>query len=144
MKRSGLRNKANETRKAVNIFNYKKQRNLVVKTNNECKKEYFDNLNVKTATKPFWKTSKPYFSNKHSHGAFKITLIGNDRIVSENRKISKTFNTYFKSVTDSLNLFDWIGEYVNSNDKVEKIVAKFSKHASMLKMKQKIKINRKF
>ena len=59
MKRSRLKNKANKTRKAVDIFNYKKQRNLVVKINNECKREYFDKLNVKTTTKPFWKTCKP-------------------------------------------------------------------------------------
>ena len=45
MKRSRLKNKANKTRKAVDIFNYKKQRNLVVKINNECKREYFDKLN---------------------------------------------------------------------------------------------------
>ena len=37
MKRSRLRHKANKIRKAVDIFNYKKQRNLVVKINNECK-----------------------------------------------------------------------------------------------------------
>ena len=82
MKRSRLKNKANKTRKAVDVFNYKKQHNLVVKINNECKREYFDKLNVKTATKPFWKTCKPYFSKKHSHGGSKITLIENDRIVS--------------------------------------------------------------
>ena len=62
----------------------------MVKINNECKREYFDKLNVKTATNPFWKTCKPYFSNKHSHGGSKITLIENDRIVSESRKIAKT------------------------------------------------------
>ena len=69
------KNKENKTRKALNIFNYKKQRNLAVKINNECKRECFHKLNVKTATKPFWKTCKPYFSNKHSHGGSKIALI---------------------------------------------------------------------
>ena len=53
MKKSRLKNKANKTRKAVDIFDYKKQRNLVVKINNKCKREYFDKLNVKTATKSF-------------------------------------------------------------------------------------------
>ena len=40
MKRSRLKNKANKTHKAIDTFNYKKQRNLVVKINNECKTEY--------------------------------------------------------------------------------------------------------
>ena len=56
MKKSQLKDKANKTRKAVDISNYKKHCNLVVKINNECKREYFDNLNVKITTKPFWKT----------------------------------------------------------------------------------------
>ena len=84
MKRSRLKSQANKTRKAVDVFNYKKQLNLVVKINNECKRESFDKSNVKTATKPFWKTCKPYFSNKLSDGGSKIALIENDRIVSEN------------------------------------------------------------
>ena len=50
--------------KAVDILNY----NLVVKINNECKIEYFDKLNVKTATKPFWKTCKPCFSTEARKG----------------------------------------------------------------------------
>ena len=53
MERSRLKNKANKTCKAVDNFNYKKQRNLVVKINNESKREYFDKLNVKSATRPF-------------------------------------------------------------------------------------------
>ena len=107
----------------------------MVKINNECKREYFDKLNVETTTKPFWKTCKPYFSNKHSHGGSKITLIENDRIISKNNEIAKTFSTYFESVTDSLNLFEWIGESVNSNDEIEQVLFKISKHPSILKIK---------
>ena len=116
----------------------------MVKINNESKREYLDKLNVKAATILFWKTCKPFFSNKHSHSGSKITSIKNDRIVSENHKIDKTFNTSFESVIDSLNLFKWIGESVRSNDKIEQIIVKFSKHQSILKIKQKVKISRKF
>ena len=42
MKKSRLKTKTNKTRRAVGIFNYNKQRNLGVKINNECKREYFD------------------------------------------------------------------------------------------------------
>ena len=67
-------------------------------------KEYFDKLNIKTTPEPFWKTCKPYFSNKHSHGGSKTTLTENDKIISQSNKIAKTFDTYFESVTNSLNL----------------------------------------
>ena len=40
MKRSQLKNKANKTRNATEILNYKKQRNYVVKLNNQCKKDH--------------------------------------------------------------------------------------------------------
>ena len=56
-----------------------------------------------------------------------MLLIENDRIVSENHKKGKTFNKYFETVTDSLNIFEWIGESVNSNDKTDQIITKFSK-----------------
>ena len=75
---------------------------------------------------------------------FQNYLTENDRIVSENNTIAKAFNTYFESVTDSLNLFEWIGDLFNSNDKIEQIIAKFVKHPSILEIEQKVKINRKF
>ena len=64
-------------------------------------------------------------------------------MISENHKIAITFNTYFETVTDLLNLFELIGESVDSNNKIEQIIAKFSEHPSILKIKQKVKINRK-
>ena len=52
---------------SLDIFNYKKQRNLLIKINNEYKREYFDKLSVKTATKPFWKTCKLYMVASKLH-----------------------------------------------------------------------------
>ena len=124
-------------------MNYKKQCNLLVKINYECKREHFNELNVEIATKPFWKTCEPYFTNKHLHDSSEITLIENNKIVSQNHKIAKTFNTYFVSVIVSRNLFEWIVESVNSNDKIEQIIVKFPKHPSILKIKQKVKTNSK-
>ena len=64
MNRSQLKIEANKTRKVADILNHKKQRHLAVKINNKCKR-IFDKLNLKTTTKPFWKTCKLYFSNIH-------------------------------------------------------------------------------
>ena len=54
MKRSRLKNKANKSHLPADLSKYKKQRNLVVKLNMKHKKEYFENLNVATNSKPFW------------------------------------------------------------------------------------------
>ena len=68
MKRSQLKNKANKTKDPKDILKYKKQRNYVVKLNNQSKQEHFDSLSPFLDSKPFWKSCKPYFSNKHSFG----------------------------------------------------------------------------
>ena len=59
MKRSKLKNKANKTKPVDDLIKYKKQRNLVVKLNKICKKEFFDNLEIKNNSKSFWNKFKP-------------------------------------------------------------------------------------
>ena len=85
MKRLQLKNKANKTRNATGILNYKKQRNYVVKLNNQSKKDHFDRLNPKKDSKPFWKSCKPYISNKHSFGDWKIALSENGKFLTDNK-----------------------------------------------------------
>ena len=121
MKRSQLKNKANKTNDPKDILMYKKQRNYVVKLNNQSKKEHCDSLNLFLDPKPFWKSCKSCFSNKHSFGESKIVLNESGEILTENIKIAKTFNSYFKSVTDSLELFDWPLQPNVSSDKVQNI-----------------------
>ena len=83
MKRSQLKNKANKTRNAKDVSNYKRQRNYVVKLNNQSKKDHFDRLNPEKDSKPFWKSCKSYFSNKHSFGESKIALSENGKFLTE-------------------------------------------------------------
>ena len=63
MKRSQLKNKADKTRNATDILNYKKQRNYVVKLNNQCEKDHFDRLNPEQDSNTFWKSCKPYVNH---------------------------------------------------------------------------------
>ena len=53
MKRLQLKNKATKIRNATDVSNHKKQRNYVVKLNNQCKKNHFDRLNPEKDSKPF-------------------------------------------------------------------------------------------
>ena len=89
MKRSQPKNKANKTRNATDIFNYKKQRSYVVKLNNQREKDHFDRLNPEKDSKPFWKSCKPYFSNEHSFGESKIALSDNGEFLTENERLQK-------------------------------------------------------
>ena len=53
MKRSRLKNKANKSQLPADLSKYKKRRNLVVELNKKYKKEYSENLNVATNSRPF-------------------------------------------------------------------------------------------
>ena len=88
---SKLKNKANKTKSDVDIADYKKQRNYVVALNQKSKYNYFNNLDVNKGVKTFWKTSKPYFPNKHSRGDTSIILIEKNELILNNRKIATTF-----------------------------------------------------
>ena len=107
MKCSQLGNKANKMHDPKDISKYKKQRNCVVKLNNQSKQEYFDNFNPFLYSKPSWKSCKLYISNKHSFGGSKNAFNENGEIATENIKIANSFNLNFELVADSLELFDW-------------------------------------
>ena len=99
MKISRLRNTFLNTRSELDCKAYNKQRNYVVNLLRNVKKEFYGNLNtnVLTENRTFWKTVKPFLSEK-SKKASKITLIENEKIVSEDKEIAKIFNDYFISI----------------------------------------------
>ena len=101
-------------------------------------------LNSFVASKPFLKSCKPYFSQKHYFGDSKIASNENCEILTENIKIAKTFNLYFEPITDSLVLFDWPFQLNISDGKVQNIVRIFSSHPSIIRIKQKFKLSKKF
>ena len=68
----------------------------------------------------------------------------NGEILTENMRIAKTFNTYFASVTDPYELFDWPLQSNISYDKVQSIIKSFSNHPSIIKIKHKFKLNKRF
>ena len=65
-------------------------------------------------------------------------------IINESAKVVNVFNSHTESVTESLNLFNWVPEHYNETKySVESIIQRFSHHPSIIKIKQNIKIWRK-
>ena len=87
MKRSKLKNKTNKTKYPVDIKIYKKK-NYLAGSNKQAKFEYFNNLDCKRDTKPFWDRCKPYFSNKHSRRDTNIILKENGESLLKNDVIA--------------------------------------------------------
>ena len=64
MKRSQLKSIANKSGKDIGLYNFQKQRNLVVNLNKKEKKKFLNSLSIENDSKSFWETCKPYFFNK--------------------------------------------------------------------------------
>ena len=110
-----------------------------------CKKEFFDNLEIKNNSKSFWDKYKPYFSNKHSKGDSDILLIEKDELLLKYKKVADIFNSYFQSITDSLDLFEWpLGSTDQIYDSVDRIIDSFRFHPSIKSIKRNYKITDKF
>ena len=110
MLRSKLKNKFNKERNHINWCNYKRQRNRCLSILRKTKKEYFTSLNIKQVSenKLFWKTVKPFFSDKASNSS-KITLVEENNIISDEEEIANIMNNYFINVTKTLNLKKQLG-----------------------------------
>ena len=63
--------------------------------------------------------------------------------MTENNKISKTFNSLFETVTDSLNLFSWSSKVNVSDNRVQGIILKFSNHPSISIITEKFKLKKR-
>ena len=127
MKRSRLKNKANKTKKLIDISNFKKQSNYVVNLNKQAKFEYISSYNS-ADSKPFWANCKPNFSNKYSKADTGIVLNENGDLILKNKEIAKTFNDYFGAIVDNLYLHHWedkTSSPSNTSDKIYDIIKNY-------------------
>ena len=90
MKRSKLKNEYNKNRNYENWSLCKKQRNYCVLLLRKIKKAYFEKLNIKKTgdNKTFWKTVRPYFSDKDNKSS-KITLVENNIVIADEKRVAE-------------------------------------------------------
>ena len=129
----------------------KKQSNYCTRLYKRERKKYYSNLDIKNITdnKKFWKTVKPLFGDKGGMGE-KIVLVENDKIISDDKEVAETFNTFFKNAVTSLG----IGEnklLLNHNScsqgnegSVDKIIQMFETHPSIILIKKHVKVESEF
>ena len=105
MKRSRVRNKFIKNQSEENNLNYKKQRNFCVTLLRNEKKNLFESIDTKKITdnKMFWKTAKPFISNKCRFFE-NITLGKGDDTITDNAKVADIFNDFFSNVVKNLKI----------------------------------------
>ena len=134
MKRSKLKNKYNKKRNYENWFLYKKQRNYCLSLMKKTKKAYFAKLNIKEIgdNKTFWKTVRPYFSDKDNKSS-KITLFENNIVIADEKRVAELMNKYFVNITKNLNLKAPI---INTTEDVQSLTKNYDNHISIRKLKE--------
>ena len=100
-----LRNIFLQNKSEENKIRYTKQRNFCVSLLRKTKKQYYQNLNEKAVAdnKIFWKTVKPFLSDKVS-GMDKIHLIENNELIKSDSKTAETLNNFFSNIVQNLNI----------------------------------------
>ena len=84
MKRSELESKYVKNKTNENLKSYKKQRNFCSKLYKKERKKYYEMLDLKNVTdnKEFWKTVKPFLSDKVTTFPI-ISLVEKGEIISD-------------------------------------------------------------
>ena len=97
IKRSELENKYVKTKTNENPKSYKKRRNFCSKLYKKERKKCFERLDLKnvTVSKEFWKTVKPFLSDKVTTFP-KISLGDKGEIISAEYKVANSFSNSLK------------------------------------------------
>ena len=148
MTRTKLRNISLQNKSEENKIRYTKQRNFCVSLFRKTKKQYYQNLNEKTVAdnKLFWKTVKPFLSDKVS-GIYKIHLIENNELIKSDSKTAETLNNFFSNIVQNLNIARYTSEepfIENIQDPTLKAILKYRNHPSIIAIRDKYKISECF
>ena len=148
MRRTRLRNNFLRNRSDENKRKYSKQRNYCVSLLRKTKKNYYNNLNEKKITdnKTFWKTVKPFLSDKTPSDE-KITLIEKDKIIKTDSKTVNVLNTFFSTIVSNLNIPEYpVSDPISNDDSdpVLKSILKYKDRPSIKAIKKIAKPNSLF
>ena len=105
MRRSYLEKIYFKKRTVDSLTKYKKQKNYCSRLYKKERKKFFDNLNpsIVEDNKTFWKTVKPFLTNKGSKGG-NIKLVEKGELLQEDSLIAEEFNNFFKNAVSSLDI----------------------------------------
>ena len=137
-KKCMLRTKYMKCKTSFNWEAYRKQRNLVTAIRRQSIRNYFQKQTSVVNGKTFWKTIKPFLTEKSSSGNDEIILREDSRILTDPQDICSVFNNFYTSAADSIGFNDEIPWFADSNDLLTYIVNKYSAHPSILAIKARI------
>ena len=142
MKRSELATKFRAEPTDFNKKAFKKQRNFCNRLYKKERKKYYENLDLKKVTdnREFWKTIKPFLSDK-SKCTQKICLKEGDTIISNNTEVANIMNKHFSDAVRKLaeagGCSQLVLDYNSLEDPLENIIHRFKHHPSIIAINEK-------
>ena len=148
MHRSKLQNKLYKNYTPENLSAYRQQKNYCNRLYKKTRKEYLNNLNLNNITdnKKFWRTVKPFFTDKGARRE-KIVLVEEERIINNYVEIAQTFNDFFDGAVKSLGISNnevLLTKIEHSEGKVLDAIKEFEVHPSILKIKENVIVIEEF
>ena len=139
MKRSKLRIKFFKTRNEKSKRRFNRQRNFCVSLLRKNKRRFFGKLDhrVVSDNRKFWKTVGPLFSEKAFHKE-SIILSNNNKTISNNEELAKTFNKHFSKLVESLDIDKTLASNIANSDIIDPVfnaIKKYENHPSIKKIK---------
>ncbi len=141
--RSRFKNRLNKYPSKQNENIYKKQRNKCVALRKKAIKNFFKKVTSKglMSNKAFWDLVKPFLSNKGGLTGNDISLVKDDRIVTDDHDLCEIFNDYYINIVENTsgkkpsNIADTVS---TSDDReiVRLILDKYKDHPSILAIVQ--------
>ena len=113
MTHSRLKNIYNKKRSYGNWDKYENQINSCMKLLRKTTQDYFNNIKSASDTKKFWKTIKPYLSNKGLNSS-KIFLSEKGRPLKDPVTVATTMNDYFLNITQTIGLKQFQFDHANT------------------------------
>ena len=124
MRRSALESIFYKDRNPENQKAYKKQKNYCSRLYKKERKKYYANLNIDKITDniKFWKTVKPFISEKR-HNTQNILLVERENIISTDKEVADTMNNFFSCAAKSLDIpsNSYLTNFTNLDDPIDQI-----------------------
>ena len=144
MKRSRLENKYYKSKCLEDKTSFKKQRNYCNRLYKKEKRKILNNINLNEITdKTFWKTVKPFLSNKGDVHK-QITLIDGEKSISKDEGVANTLSNYFENAAKSLEIIEnkeILRSIIGIDDPIDIAIKKYETHPSILLIKQKVALH---
>ena len=139
MKRSQLESKYLRNSTVENMKIYKKQKNFCSRLYKKERKKFYSELDIKNITdnKLFWKTMKPFLSDKCSQ-ASKISLVQKGNVISDDQELVRTFNSFFETAVESLGIKENVSESISPEDPIDIAIMKYREHPSIIKITENV------